>query len=209
VDVILVFFGFLLLAGLAVFVALFLFVAIGHRSLTRSNRIVPAIPTQAPLIWRWSIGVSARHHRRLQRIAALSRASAAAAGVGGVGVGELAADIERQACALDDQLALARHLPTSQRVRRLFDLDRAIAELEQLSMRVTILAGEVSSPAGQTSVPLAERITHLEEAVAEVRRIEAEALGEARALGQGVFYPPLPVTSRREPEPAPLRRPRH
>ena len=39
-------------------------------------------------------------------------------------------------------------------------------------------------------LPLADRVRHLEEAVAEVHAIEAEALDEARALGQGLWLPP-------------------
>lgn len=179
-------------------------VLVGARSVKRANRVAPTIPTQVPNLWRWSMGVGARLHRRLQRVAQLARSARAAAGAGGVGVGDLAADIERQACALDDQLALGRHLPTGQRIRRFFELERSIAELEQLAMRVTILAGQVNSGVGEQAVPLADRIRHLEEAVAEVHAIEAEALGEARALGQGAWLPPAqPV---QQPEAAPVRR---
>ena len=180
-------------------------VLVGTRSFKRANRVAPDVPSQVPNLWRWSMGYGARLHRRLQRIANLARSARAAAGAGGVGIGDLAADVERQACALDDQLALARHLPTSQRIRRCFDLERAISELEQLAMRVTILAGQMSSGMDDRAVPLADRVRHLEEAVAEVHAIEAEALGEARALGQGAWLPPArPI---KQPEPAPIRRP--
>jgi len=175
------------------------------RSIQRTNRVSPSVPTQAPLLWRWSIGISARHHRRLQRVAALARACAAAAGPGGIGIADLATDLELQACGLDDQLALCRHLPTSQRVRKLFELNQAIAEVERLAFRVTLLAGQMTTRPGETTAPIAERIGHLEQAMAEVRRIEAEALGETRALGQATGLP-LPVT--RVTDPAPLRRPR-
>ena len=192
--------------------AVLLFLAFGARSLQRANRISPRTPTQVPVLWRWSIGVSARLHRRLQRVAALARASGAASGLGSIGIGELASDVERQACALDDHLALARHLPTSQRVRRLFELERGVAELEQLALRVTVLAGQVSSGVAETTIPLSERIGHLEAAVAEVRRIEADALGEARSLTSDPYRTlpaaPAPVTEVRtaDPEPARLQR---
>jgi len=179
---------------------------VGTRSFKRANRVAPQVPTQVPNLWRYSIGVGARLHRRLQRIAALSRSARAAGGAGGVGIGDLAADVERQACALDDQIALGRHLPTSQRIRRYFELERSVAELEQLAMRITILAGQVASGVDERAVPLADRVRHLEEAVAEVHAIEAEALGEARALGEGAWLPPArPVT---QPLPQPVRRPR-
>ena len=179
-------------------------VLVGARSVKRANRVAPNVPTQVPNLWRWSMGYGARLHRRLQRVAQLTRSARAAAGAGGVGVGDLAADIERQACAIDDQIALGRHLATGQRIRRFFELERAVAELEQLATRVTILAGQVNSGFGDQAVPLADRIRHLEEAVAEVHAIEAEALGEARALGQGAWLPPArPV---QEPQPAPVRR---
>ena len=179
-------------------------VVVGTRSVKRANRVAPNVPTQVPNLWRWSVGVGARLHRRLQRIAGLARSARAAAGAGGVGIGDLAADVERQACALDDQIALSRYLATSQRIRRYFELERSVAELEQLAMRITILAGQVASGVDERAVPLAERVRHLEEAVAEVQAIEAEALGEARALGQGVWLPPArPVAS---PTPQPVRR---
>jgi hypothetical protein len=196
---------FTLFVVLPVTVMLILLV-VGARSMKKANRVSPEVPSQVPNLWRWSMGYGARLHRRLQRIANLARSARAAAGAGGVGIGDLAADVERQACAIDDQIALARHLSTSQRIRRFFDLERSIAELEQLAMRVTILAGQVSSGVDERAVPLADRVRHLEEAVAEVHAIEAEALGEARALGQGAWLPPArPVTS---PTPEPVRRPR-
>lgn len=180
-------------------------VLVGGRSFKRANRVAPNVPSQVPNLWRWSMGVGARLHRRLQRIAALARSARAAAGAGGVGIGDLAADLERQACALDDQIALGRHLPTGQRIRRFFDLERSVAELEQLAMRITTLAGQVASGVDERAVPLGDRIRHLEEAVAEVRAIEAEALGEARSLGQGAWLPPArPVAS---PAAEPVRRP--
>ena len=179
-------------------------VLVGTRSFKRANRVAPNVPSQVPNLWRWSMGYGARLHRRLQRVAGLARSARAATGAGGVGIGDLAADVERQACALDDQIALGRHLPTSQRIRRFFELERSVAELEQLAMRITILAGQVSSGMDERSVPLADRVRHLEEAVAEVHAIEAEALGEARAIGQGAWLPPArPV---QHPTPEPVRR---
>jgi hypothetical protein len=177
---------------------------VGGRSLKRANRVSPNVPTQVPNLWRWSIGYGARLHRRLQRVAGLARSARAAAGAGGVGVGDLAGDVERQACALDDQIAVACHLPSPQRIRRFFELERSVAELEQLAMRITILAGQVASGVEERAVPLADRVRHLEEAVAEVRAIEAEALGEARALSQGAWLAPArPIPS---PAPEPVRR---
>jgi hypothetical protein len=196
VDVLSTLFLLLFVLILSAIAVPFVVVAIGHRQFTRANRISPKVASQAPLLWRWSFAAAARQHRRLQRIAALARTSAAAAGVGGVGVADLASDIERQACAIDDQLALTRHLPTHHRVRRIFELERAIADLEQLALRITILAGQVSSPMPDSVVPLAERIGHLETAVAEVKRIEAEALGEARSIGLTEL--PLPQRDREQ-----------
>ncbi len=180
---------------------------VGTRSFKKANRVAPQVPTQVPNLWRYSIGVGARLHRRLQRIAALARSARAAGGAGGVGIGDLAADVERQACALDDQIALGRHLPTNQRIRRYFELERSVTELEQLAMRITILAGQVASGVEERAVPLAERVRHLEEAVAEVRAIEAEALGEARALSQGAWLAPARPATQPTPEPVRRRRP--
>ncbi len=179
---------------------------VGTRSFKKANRVAPQVPTQVPNLWRYSIGVGARLHRRLQRIAALARSARAAGGAGGVGIGDLAADVERQACALDDQIALGRHLPTHQRIRRYFELERSVTELEQLAMRITILAGQVASGVEERAVPLAERVRHLEEAVAEVRAIEVEALGEARALGEGAWLPPARPVAQPAAEPVRRRR---
>ena len=180
---------------------------VGTRSFKKANRVAPQVPTQVPNLWRYSICVGARLHRRLQRIAALARSARAAGGAGGVGIGDLAADVERQACALDDQIALGRHLSTNQRIRRYFELERSVTELEQLAMRITILAGQVASGVEELAVPLADRVRHLEEAVAEVRAIETEALGEARALSQGAWLPPARPGARPAPEPVRRRRP--
>lgn len=173
---------------------------VGTRSFRRANRVAPQVPTQVPNLWRYSISMGARLHRRLQRIAALARSAGAAAG-GGVGVGDLATDVEKQACALDDQLALVRHLPTGERIRRQLDLERSVAELEQLAMRITILANQMTSGVDERTVPLADRVRHLEEAVAEVRAIEAEALGQSRALDQGAWLPPARPVAQQLPEP--------
>ncbi len=183
------------------------FVLVGTRSFKRANRVAPNVPSQVPNLWRWSMGYGARLHRRHQRVAGLARSAGAAAGAGGVGIADLAADVQRQACAIDDQIALGRHLPTSQRIRRFFDLERSVAELEQLAMRVTILAGQVNSGVDERAVPLADRVRHLEEAVAEVHAIEAEALGEARAIGQGAWLPPARPVQQPTPEPVRRRRP--
>ena len=180
---------------------------VGTRSFKKANRVAPQVPTQVPNLWRYSICVGARLHRRLQRIAALARSARAAGGAGGVGIGDLAADVERQACALDDQIALGRHLSTNQRIRRYFELERSVTELEQLAMRITILAGQVASGVEELAVPLADRVRHLEEAVAEVRAIETEALGEARALSQGAWLPPARPVAQPTPEPVRRRRP--
>lgn len=180
-------------------------VLVGNRSLTRANRVMPNVPSQVPNLWRWSIGYGARLHRRLQRVAGLARSARSAAGVDRVGIGDLAVDLERQACALDDQIALGRHLPTAQRIRRNFDLERAVTELEHMAMRITTLAGQMTSGMDDRTAPLAERIRHLEEAVAEVHAIEAEALGEARALGPTGLFPPLRPIS--QPAPQSVRRP--
>lgn len=187
-------------------VAVIMLALVGTRSFKRANRVAPSVASQVPNLWRWSIGYGPRLHRRLQRAAGLARSARAAAGGGGVGIADLAADIERQACAIDDQVALGSHLPTSQRIRRYFELERSVAELEQLAMRITILAGQLASGVDERAVPLADRVRHLEEAVAEVQAIEAEALGEARALGQPAWLPPARPVPR--PIPERVRRPR-
>jgi hypothetical protein len=159
------------------------------RSLSRRNRVSPGQPTQAPTLWLWSMGHAARSHRRLQRVAAAARAAQAAAGVTGEQIADLAVDLERQACALDDQIVLATRFSTANRVRRMYQLDHPVKELETLAVRVTILAGHFSAHAPMAAQPLAERVHVMEQAVAEVRRIEAEARAEVDALSPASLLP--------------------
>jgi hypothetical protein len=179
--------GLLLLAVVGLMITTILLatlVFLTSRSLTRPNRVSPRVPTQAPTLWRWSFGAAARLHRRLQRVAILARTARTAAGPTGVSVGDLATDLERQAVALDDQIVLASRFATGHRVRRLFELEQQVSSLEQLGLRLTVIAGHVSSNSADTLIPLQERVTALEHALVEIRQIEAAALGEARAAGR-------------------------
>ncbi len=181
------------------------------RSLARRNRVSPDQPTQAPMLWLWSMSHAARSHRRLQRVAAAARAAQAAAGGTGAQMVDLAIDLERQACALDDQIVLATRFPTSDRVRRLYQLDHSVKELETLAMRITILTGHFSAQVPLGAQPLAERVHLMEEALDEVHRIAAEARAEVDALGPPALLPAdgtpwWPVHGKPEVQPAPVGR---
>lgn len=141
-----------------------------------------------------------------------ARAAKAAAGVSGSQVADLAIDLERQACALDDQVVLASGFSTQERAKRLYDLDKPIKELEQLAARISILAGHFSSQSPMATQPLGERVRVMEEAIQEVRQLEAEARAEIDALGP---LPELPspgtpwwpqATQPAPPQQAPVRR---
>lgn len=195
-----------ILLAVAMMGGLVLALVLSVRSLSRRNRVSPEHPTQAPTLWLWSIGHAARSHRRLQRVAAAARAAQAAAGVTGEQVADLAADLERQACALDDQIVLATRFSTANRVRRLYQLDHPVKELETLAVRVTILAGHFSAHTPLAAQPLAERVLLMEQAVDEVHRIEADARAEVDALGPPGLLPapetpwwPVPATAEVRP----------
>ena len=88
-----------------------------HR-LRRRNRVSPRRRTLAPINWLWSFRPTARLHRRLRAAVLTSRA---ALRVGHDGhqpwpaLVELAADVEQQACAIDERLVLAARAPVALR----------------------------------------------------------------------------------------------
>ncbi len=180
-----------LVIAVTIWVAILIAIRIAARTLHKANRVSPEVPSEAPLLWRWSFSQVARHHRRLQHIAQAARAARAAAGAGQPQVVDLAVEVERQACALDDQLALTARMPTNARLRNVFAMHSAILELEQVGVRLGMLAIE-RRPLPLEEPSLVDRVAALEHGRAEVARIEAETWGELQsidALGRALANP--------------------
>jgi hypothetical protein len=181
VDVLLV-----LLTVLVVWVALVVGLGwVALRRARRSNRVTPAVPSPAPLWWRWSPSGPATLHRRLQAAAfAVDPARPDTGLVPSVGTDELRADVVTAALHTDATLAALRRAPA--RVRRIERTHAAqrVAAIEQVCARlherpaplppVRALVARNAPPPDGDLVALLERVQHLEAGRAEVRRWSAE-----------------------------------
>ena len=147
--------------------------------LGRRNRVSPRTPTAAPITWLASPQRASRLHRRLRAAVATARFRPPGAPKRHVPVADLADvvdELERHACALDEQLVVARYAPPPVR-RRLFDaLEVEVRRVEELAGRIASArqAPALSGPDGITSLDrIAERLDALDEARLEIARLEA------------------------------------
>ena len=157
-----------LLAGAAVLLT--------WRQLERGNRVSPDVKSRAPLHWRWSLHRTARLHRHLQRTVAAARACVSGSR-DQLGLGDLVRDLERHACAVDDQLAVVDHLPRVNRNRLVRELRAEVHQVDALAERVIRLgrAWDGAEPSARTLAPVAERIDALEAALRDVARLDGAA----------------------------------
>ena len=161
------------------------FVLMTIRRLHRRNRVSPRVATFAPLIWLWHPERPARLHRRLRRATAMARAGAAihaqswGRGRGLTTIPELVDDLERRACTVDSRLVLASRARGATRWSMLNELEREVAEVENLSARLVGLTTEWATvanagmPARGTAEAIGQRLDALEEAMREVSAIAA------------------------------------
>lgn len=149
-------------------------VALTWRRLERANRVSPAVRSNAPLHWRTSYRAAPRMHRHLQRTIAGLRACLAQ-GADDLSLHDLVVEIERHACAVDNQLVVAGRMPQRSRRRLLRELRSEVYEIDAMVERVIRLrrawAGAV--PSARTLAPVAERIGALEAALRDVARLDA------------------------------------
>lgn len=151
------------------------------RALRRRNRVSPDRPSDAPIPWMWSPAMAARLHRRLQAAVALARMVARRhlRDAGRPPVVDLAADLEREAVALDAHIAVIGRLHPTERRRVLPRLIADVARVEQLTSRLSLLDARVSASARLHHHPgameeLAIQLETLEAAHRELGATEAD-----------------------------------
>ena len=143
-----------------------------YRRLERRNRVSPSVHSNVPLRWRSSYRAAPRMHRHLQRTVAGVRSCLH--GDDDLGVADLVAGIERHACAVDDQLAIAGRMPGPSRRRLLRELRAEVNELDRMAERVVRLGRAWSGalPSARSLAPVAERMDALESALRDVARLD-------------------------------------
>jgi hypothetical protein len=161
--------------------------------LRRKNRVVPTQPSPAPVRWLAMPHQPARMHRRLQVAVRVVRvhagmpdrpgrkARALTTAPSSSTVGDLVAQIEAEAHALDREITIISRAPRQVRRARLVELDHRVLHVEQLAGRVAQMAVDEalqSLPPGDPSVALdrlAEQLDSLEAARREVAEVERRA----------------------------------
>jgi len=162
--------------------------------LHRKNRVVPTQPSPAPVRWMAMPHQPARMHRRLQVAVRVVRvhagmpdrpgrkARALTATPASGTVGDLVAQLEAEAHALDRDITIISRAPRQVRKVRLTELDRGVLHVEQLAGRVAQMAvdeGLQALPPGDPGVAaldrLAEQLDNLEAARREVAEVERRA----------------------------------
>ena len=163
-----------------------------YRRLERRNRVSPSVHSNVPLHWKGSYRAAPRMHRHLQHTVAGVR-SCPQPGED-LGLSELVAEIERAACAVDDQLAIAGRMPNPSRRRLLRELKAEIAELDRMAERVVRLrrAWSGAVPSARSLAPVAERMDALESALRDVARLD-----RVSGLDGGLGHLDQPVEGRR------------
>ena len=142
--------------------------------LRKQLRVRPSTRSAAPTSWLVSTSEPARLHRRLRKAATAARLAGAR---GGATIAALAAEIEDHAVALETHLVMLSRLWRRERQARR-QLVAQIAQLEQLTIRLTASAVEVNRPralgAGSPDAlaELTERIDALDAARAELTVLE-------------------------------------
>ena len=166
--------------------------AVAYRRLERGNRVSPSVHSNVPLHWRSSYRAAPRMHRHLQRTVAGVRTCLQPGE--DLGLADLVAELERAACAIDDQLAIAGRMPQPTRRRLLRELKAETGELDRMAERVVRLrrAWSGAVPSARSLAPVAERIDALEAALRDVARLD-----RASGLDGGLGHFDQPVEGRR------------
>jgi hypothetical protein len=183
--------------------------------LRRKNRVVPTQPSPAPVRWLATPNQPARLHRRLQVAVRVVRVHAgmpdrpgrrartlSAGGATGT-VGELIAQLEAEAHALDLEIARMARAPRPVRRSALFDLERRVLHVEQLAGRVAQMAIDdavQALPPGDPNVAALDRLAEQLDAL-DAARHEVATL-ERRAGLVGTAVEPAPALAQR-PHPQP------
>lgn len=153
--------------------------ALGARALRKRNRVSPTVPTSAPTSWLGAPGAGARLHRRLRTAVSVARAASATA-PSAPHLTDLAAELEREAVALDTHLVIASRIKGRQGRDQMAALAQQVLQVEQVASQVSLLAAQSQAPMvarGQASAldDLARQLDHLEQARQEVAKVEMAA----------------------------------
>ncbi len=196
--------------------------AVGYLAwrLQRANRVHPAHRTPAPLPWLWSPTQPARLHRRLRTAVQATTATAPTRSADrgpSTSVDELRGELEHHAVQLDQQVVVASRQPKPYRRDALHDLRLQVAQLEQLSVRLSGLRRPDGTPVSgwdeTTPEALARIAGHLDlfdEANRELTEIERGAGLDDLAAVEALLasrMPPMP-SSAPTGAPQPVERPR-
>jgi hypothetical protein len=153
----------------------------------RRNRVSPAVKSPAPVTWLWSPRRTARLHRRLQgAVADIHLApSRRSPHRGPASVDELRRELEYQAVELDHHLVIVARHPRRRRSSLVRSLEEQVTEIEELSVRLSRLAGRPEgTPASGWDITrqppdvlavIARQLDVLDEAQEELTAIERAA----------------------------------
>jgi len=152
---------------------------LGTRALQKRNRVSPDVATPAPTAWLSAPGPGPRLHRRLRRAVAVARAACAAAPAAGH-LADLAAELEREAVALDTHLVIAARIRGRQGRSQMAPLAQKVLQVEQVASQLSLLAAQAQAPLigrGQSSAldDLSRQLDLLEQARHEVAAVETAA----------------------------------
>lgn len=173
----------LIFAFLSALAGLLLFSSLGVAvlwRLRRRNRLHPAWPTSAPLLWLFHPGRPARLHRRLR--AAVATANYRSPGRGRhkiphSSVEELTASLLQEAAAVDEQIVIAGRAPLAIRRQLLAVAAPQVETLEGLAGRLAVLVSSSARPGGVPAahalIGLEDRLDALEVSRQEIADLEA------------------------------------
>jgi hypothetical protein len=147
--------------------------ALTWRTLERRNRVSPSRRSPAPLAWLWSLSYPARLHRHLARTVTAVRGCITGSRAQ-LGLEDLVADLERHACAVDEQLVVVSRLPRSPGRRLLRELAAEVREVDALAERIirTGRAWAGVEPSARALTPVAERLDALDAAMRDLARLD-------------------------------------
>jgi hypothetical protein len=179
-------------------------IALLHWSLRRHNRVSPATPTRAPVVWLVSPTRPARAHRRLRTAATAARSIPHRPDAPTRSRATLSRDLERQAVALDEWVVWTAGAPSRWRRDHYRAIDVQLRQLESLVMRLAAIEDtEPRVRVDDTARALddaAELVEQLEQAHAEVLALERLATGDDIPV-PGLPYPGVRAEARTHPPP--------
>jgi hypothetical protein len=184
-----------------------------YMRMQRRNRVSPDLKSPAPLMWLWSPQAVARLHRRLRDAVTVARMVR-----GHVGADDdsrivtACHDLEKEAIALDNHLALVARLPARSRRAVMPKLVAELGKVERAASQVSMMAARAAVPSqlpGQRSAldDLVAELELLDDAHLELHDLESEA---GLQPGRDTVFEPLSrqATPESRPHPGWMNRPR-